>query len=73
MNQKLLKTSDYGAGFTFEGRFMPTLAAIGLGCITWEELLAVVSEHNELDGRGLGNFYAKCLEFNKFVAKRYAV
>ena len=52
---------------------MPTLAAIGLGCITWEELLAVVSEHNELDGRGLGNFYAKCLEFNKFVAKRYAV
>ena len=52
---------------------MPTLAAIGLRCITWEELLAVISEHNELDGRELGNFYAKCLEFNKFVAKRFAV
>ncbi len=42
-------------------------------CITWEELLAVISERNEVDGRELGDFYARCIEFNKFVAKRYAV
>ena len=56
----------------FEERFLPTLAAIGLRCITWEELLAVISEHNEVGGRELGDFYAMCIEFNKFAAKRYA-
>lgn len=53
--------------------FLPTLAALGLRCIAWEELLAVISEHSEVDGRELGDFYAKCLEFNKFAAKRYAL
>ena len=57
----------------YEEWFLPTLAAIGLRCITWEELLAVISEHSEEDGRELGDFYAKCLEFNKFAARRYSV
>jgi hypothetical protein len=57
----------------FEEWFLPTLDAIGLRCITWEDLLAVVSENDEVDGRELGDFYEKCMEFNKFVAKRYAV
>ena len=52
-------------GFGFEEWFLPTLAAIGLRCISWEELLAVISDHNEVDGRELGDFYAKCIEFNK--------
>ncbi len=56
----------------FEEWFLPTLDVIGLRCISWEELISVVSENNESDGRELGEFYAKCLEFNKSVAKRYA-
>ena len=52
---------------------MPTLESIGLRCITWEELLAVVSEHSEVEGNELGDFYAKCIEFNKFVAQRYTL
>ena len=55
----------------FEGWFLPTLAALGLRCISWEELLAVVSGNDEVAGRELGDFYEKCLAFNKFVAKRY--
>lgn len=56
----------------FEEWFLPMLDTIGLRCISWEELLSVVSEHNDADGRDLGDFYARCLEFNKSVAKRYA-
>ena len=48
------------------------VSVIGLCCITWEELLDVISAHDEVGGRELGDFYAKCLEFNKFAAKRYA-
>ena len=49
------------------------VSVIGLRCITWEGLLVVISGHDEVDGRELGDFYAKCLEINKFAAKRYAV
>ena len=56
----------------FEEWFLPTLDVIGLGCIAWEEMLAVVSEYSEAEGRELGEFYARCIEFNKFVAKRYS-
>ena len=57
----------------FEEWFLPTLKAIRLRCISWEELLAVVSEHNDEDGKELNDFYARCLEFNKFAAQRYMV
>jgi hypothetical protein len=56
----------------FEEWFLPTLDVMGLRCIAWEELLSVLSEHNESDGRELEDFYAKCLDFNKSAAKRYA-
>jgi len=55
----------------FDEWFSPTLDAIGLRCISWEELLAVISQNNAADGSELGEFYVKCLEFNQFVAKRY--
>jgi len=51
---------------------MPTLESIGLRCITWEELLAVVAEHSAAEGKELNDFYVRCLEFNKFAAQRYA-
>ena len=57
----------------FEEWFLPTLESIGLRCITWEELLAVVSEHSEAEGNELSDFYAKCIEFNKFAAQRYTL
>jgi len=52
---------------------MPTLESIGLRCITWEELLAVVSEHSEAEGNERSDFYARCIEFNKFAAQRYTI
>ena len=70
------RVSEYGdqaKSLWFDEWFLPTLEAIEVRCISWEEILAVVSEHNEADGRELGEFYVKCLEFNKFVAKRYAL
>jgi len=57
----------------FEEWFLPTLEAVGLRCITWEELLAVVLEHSEAEGKELSDFYTRCIEFNKFAAQRYAV
>ena len=40
---------------------------MGLRCISWEELLAVVSENDEAGGEELGDFYSKRLGFNKSV------
>jgi len=70
------RVSEYGdqAKFQwFEEWFMPTLESIGLRCITWEELLAVVSEHSEAEGNERSDFYARCIEFNKFAAQRYTI
>lgn len=51
--------------------FLPTLESAKTRCISWEETLNVIAQHDEADGQSLGDFYAQCLEFNKFVAKRY--
>lgn len=56
----------------FEDRFLPTLEVANLRCISWEEILAVISEHKEDDGQSLSEFYATCLEFNRPVAGPYA-
>jgi len=71
VQQRVSEYEDQAKQQWFEEWFLPTLAVIGLRCITWEELLAVVLEHDEAAGKELGDFYEKCLEFNKFVAKRY--
>lgn len=55
----------------FEEWFLPTSKAANIRCISWEEILMNISAQNESDGHCLGEFYAKCLEFNQFVAKRY--
>jgi hypothetical protein len=72
VQRRVYEYEDQAKQQWFNEWFLPTLAAIRLRCISWEELLAVVAEHNEANGDELGEFYAKCLEFNKFVAKRYA-
>lgn len=56
----------------FDDWFLPTLAVAKSRCISWDEILTVISDNNEADGRELSKFYDRCLEFNQFVAKRYA-
>ena len=56
----------------FKEWFLPTLEVAKLRCISWEEILTVISEHRGDDGQSLDGFYAKCLEFNQFVAGRYS-
>lgn len=51
--------------------FLPVSKAANIRCISWEEILTFISAQNEADGQSLGEFYAKCLEFNQFVARRY--
>lgn len=55
----------------FEEWFLPISKAAKIRCISWEEILAAISDQNEVHGQSLGEFYAKCLEFNQSVAKRY--
>ena len=55
----------------FNDWFLPTLAVVKSRCISWEEILAVISDSNEEEGRELAEFYDKCLEFNQFVARQY--
>ena len=55
----------------FEEWFLPISKIANIRCMSWEEILTVISAQNEADGQSLGEFYAKCLDFNQFVAKRY--
>ncbi len=73
VQRRVFEYDDQARREWFEEWFMPTLEAIGLRCITWEELLAVVLENDEVEGKELGDFYEKCLEFNKFTAQRYTL
>lgn len=52
--------------------FLPTCETTKIRCMSWEDILTAISAHNESDGQSLGQFYAKCLAFNQYVAKRYA-
>lgn len=72
VQRRVSEYDDQAKDLWFEEWFLPVLETIGVRCISWEEILAVVSEHNESDGQELSEFYAKCFEFNKLVAKRYA-
>lgn len=48
----------------FNDWFLPTSEIANIRCISWEEILTVISAQNEADGQSLGEFYAQCLEFN---------
>ncbi len=52
----------------FNDWFLPTLAVAKSRCISWEEILAVISDNNEEDGRELAEFYDQCLKFNQTAA-----
>jgi len=73
VQRRVSEYEDQAKSLWFEEWFLPVLEAIKVRCISWEEILAVIVKHDEADGRELGQFYEKCFEFNKFVAKRYAL
>jgi len=56
----------------YERWFLPVLQTIRIRCISWEELLGVITESDPLSGSELTDFYARCLEFNQFVANRFS-
>lgn len=54
----------------YERWFLPVLENTCIRCISWEEILGVVTESDRTFGVELADFYAKCLKFNQSVAKR---
>ncbi len=54
----------------FEEWFLPTLATADIRCISWEELLDVIENHDPAEGAELREFYANCLKFNRPASKR---
>lgn len=56
----------------FEDWFLPTLEKIQLREISWEEICRLINQHDSAFGEQLDTFYGKCLEFNQYVAKRFA-
>ena len=62
--QVMERVAAYGGthGAWFEESFLPTLAVIDLGLMSWEEIIGE-SESQDSDG-SLAEFYAECLRFN---------
>jgi len=51
--------------------FIPTLENIRIREISWEDLVDIITESDSAFGVQIDAFYAKCLEFNQYVAKRF--
>ena len=55
----------------FQEKFIPTLDHIRIGEISWEGLVTLITDHDPEFGAELAGFYNKCLEFNRFVLRRF--
>ena len=71
VQKRVSEYEDQAKNQWFDEWFLPTLDIMKLRCISWEEPLSVISKHSSSEGRELSEFYAKCLEFNQSVARRY--
>ena len=56
----------------YEQWFVPVVEYANIRCISWEEILALVEDSDSKFASELADFYATCLEFNQFVAKRFS-
>jgi hypothetical protein len=48
----------------FERWFRPTWEMIDIGCLSWEEIIAVIQEKEPSAGAAIAHFYEYCLRFN---------
>lgn len=55
----------------FQESFVPTLDKIKIGEISWESMVEFINQHDPEFGSELADFYAKCLQFNQFVLRRF--
>jgi len=56
----------------FTDWFIPTLENIRVREISWEELVGLINQFDSAFGAQIDAFYRKCLEFNRYVANRFA-
>jgi hypothetical protein len=63
------RVSEYPAGEKKEEWlskwFLPTLGAMTIDCISWEEVIATIAAHDKANCPGLSEFYLACLNFNR--------
>ena len=52
--------------------FIPTLEKIRIREVSWEELCGLINQSDSAFGAQIDAFYGKCLEFNRYVANRFA-
>jgi len=52
--------------------FIPTLEKIRIREVSWEKLCGVINQSDSAFGAQIDAFYGKCLEFNRYVANRFA-
>ena len=72
VQQRVSEFEDAAKDDWFEQWLLPTLKESDVRCMSWEELLGVVEQHDPDEAAGLREFYAHCLNFNQFVAQRYS-
>lgn len=53
-------------------KFIPVVKDMKIREISWEEVIEIISDNDKKAGDQLQEFYKKCIDFNQFVAKKYA-
>lgn len=48
----------------YEQWFEPTLKHIQIACLSWEDIIAQISDNDPSAGKAMNDFHAKCLHFN---------
>lgn len=54
----------------YENTFIPVIDAATIRCISWEEILNLVSQSDSQFAVELADFYSRCLEFNRAAMNR---
>lgn len=52
-----------------DDHFRPTLIAMNVSCLSWEELIAHVTQRDAAFGSQLTQFYSLCVQFNRSLAR----
>ncbi len=72
VSRRVSEYQDLEKNSWFEEWFLPTMEKIRIREISWEEVIRLIKQSDLTYGAHLNAFYEKCLEFNQYVANRYA-
>ena len=69
VSQRIAAYEDAERKTWFDEWFAPMLERMQVAAVSWEDVSAAIAAADEPSGRSFGDFYARCLRYNRLEAK----